>query len=96
MTKSTLRPLAGLTLLAMLSGTAASEEIELFPEGTFNVDPRATSKKDDSADAEAEALRNATYCDRYGPDYVHIKGTTTCIQATGHVQFDVYTKGMRR
>lgn len=84
-----------IALLASAGGLVA-EEIELFPEGTFDTDPRAQPKKDDSAEAEAEALRNATYCDRYGPDYVHVEGTTTCIQATGHVQFDVYTKGMRR
>ncbi len=89
-------PLAGFALLAALAGAAAAEEIELFPEGTFDTDPRAAPKKDESADAEEEALRNATYCDQYGPDYVHVEGTTTCIQATGHVQFDVYVRGMRR
>lgn len=83
-------------LLTATAGLAAAEEIELFPEGTFDTDPRAVPKKDESAGAEEEALRNATYCDQYGPNYVHVEGTTTCIQATGHVQFDVYVKGMRR
>ena len=32
------------------------------------------------------------YCDRYGPDYVLVEGTTTCIKATGYIQLDVYTR----
>lgn len=81
--------------IALLSSAAdlAAEEIELFPEGTFDADPRAAKDKDDSSDADDEALRSATYCDRYGPDYVLVAGTTTCIKATGYIQLDVYTRG---
>jgi hypothetical protein len=74
------------------AGFAAAEEIELFPEGTFDADPRAAASKDDASDAEENALRSAMYCDRYGPDYVLVEGTTTCIKATGYIQFDVYTR----
>ena len=89
MMKTAIRLVAGIALLASAAGLAA-EEIELFPEGTFNADPRATTNKDDATDAEDEALRSATYCDQYGPDYTLVPGTTTCIKATGHVQVDVY------
>ena len=89
MMKTAIRLVAGIALLSSAAGLAA-EEIELFPEGTFNADPRATTNKDDNTDAEAEALRSATYCDQYGPDYTLVPGTTTCIKATGHVQVDVY------
>lgn len=87
---------AGIALLSSASSLAA-EEIELFPEGTFNADPRAVANEDDATDAEDEALRSATYCDQYGPDYTLVAGTTTCIKATGHVQVDVYVgPGKRR
>ena len=82
-----------LALLAAMAGPAAAEEIALFPEGTFNVDPRAAPRKDDEADAEEKALRSAMYCDRYGPGYVLVEGTTTCIRASGYIQLDVYTRG---
>jgi hypothetical protein len=85
-----------LTATAGLAGSAVAEEIDLFPEGTFNVDPRAAPKKDDEADAEERALRSAAYCDRYGPGYVLVEGTTTCIRASGYIQFDAYVGGMRR
>ena len=87
---------AGIALFAA-AGLAAAEEIELFPEGTFDADPRGAASKDDATDAEDEALRSATYCDQYGPDYTLVAGTTTCIKATGHVQVDVYVgPGKRR
>ena len=82
----------GMTLFSAGAGIAAAEEIDLFPEGTFDADPRAAEKQDDALDAEEQALRSATYCDRYGPDYVLIEGTTTCIKATGYIQLDVYTR----
>jgi hypothetical protein len=82
---------AGMVLFSS-AGSLAAEEIDLFPEGTFDADPRAATKDDDSAEAEDEALRSAMYCDRYGPDYVLVEGTTTCIKATGYIQLDVYTR----
>jgi hypothetical protein len=82
------------TVLASLAGPAAAEEFELFPEGTFNPDPRAATNKDDTVDAE-EALRSAMYCDQYGPDYTLVPGTTTCIKVGGHVQVDVYVRSGR-
>ena len=92
MIKTAWGPAAGLTLA--FAGNLAAEEIELFPEGTFNADPRATNKDDGS---DAEALPAPTYCDQYGPDYELVPGTTTCIKATGHVQVDVYVgPGKRR
>jgi hypothetical protein len=90
--RSALRPMAGIALLTALIGAAAAEEIELFPEGTFDTDPRAAPKQDDQTDAEEKALRSAMHCDRYGPDYVLVEGTTTCIRASGYIQLDVYTR----
>jgi hypothetical protein len=89
MKKFPLRLVAGMALLSSPAGLAA-EEIELFPEGTFNADPRAVASKDDATDVEEQAQRSALYCDQYGPDYELVAGTTTCIKATGHVQVDVY------
>lgn len=82
-------------VLASPAGPAAAEEFELFPEGTFNPDPRAPPEKDDAADAEEEALRSAMYCDQYGPDFTLVPGTTTCIKVGGHVQVDVYMRSRR-
>ena len=84
--------IAGITLFSASVGIAAAEEIDLFPEGTFDADPRTPASKDDASDAEEQALRSATYCDRYGPDYVLVESTTTCIKATGYIQLDVYTR----
>jgi hypothetical protein len=96
MMKTAIRLVAGFALLSSAAGLAA-EEIDLFPEGTFDADPRAAASKDDASDAEDEALRSAMYCDRYGPGYTLVAGTTTCIKATGHVQVDVYVgPGKRR
>ena len=91
MIKTAIRLAAGIALLAAFSGAAAAEEIELFPEGTFDADPRAAPENEDD-DAEEKALQSAMYCDRYGPDYVLVEGTTTCIKATGYIQLDVYTR----
>lgn len=91
MLKTAIRLVAGFALLSSV-GNLAAEEIDLFPEGTFDADPRAATSKDDASDAEEEALRSAMYCDRYGPDYVLVEGTTTCIKATGYIQLDVYTR----
>lgn len=83
-----------LAVAAVLIATpAASEEAELFPEGTFNVDPYLAGKEEDTDDAEEQARLSATYCDRFGPDYVLVAGTTTCIRVGGHVQMDVYIRG---
>lgn len=83
-----------LVVAAVLIATpAASEEGELFPEGTFNVDPYLAGKEEDANDAEEQARLSATYCDRFGPDYVLVEGTTTCIRVGGHVQMDVYIRG---
>jgi hypothetical protein len=82
-------------VLASLAGPAAAEEFELFPEGTFDADPRAAPNNDDAAEAEEQALRSATYCDQYGPDYTLVPGTTTCIKVGGHVQVDVYMRSGR-
>lgn len=82
-------------ILAPLAGPAGAEEFELFPEGTFDADPRAATKTDDTADAEEQALRSATYCDQYGPDYTLVSGSTTCIKVGGHIQVDVYTRAGR-
>lgn len=85
-----------LGVAAVLTATpAASEQPELFPEGTFNVDPYLAGKEDDADDAEEQARLSATYCDRFGPDYVLVAGTTTCIRVGGHVQMDVYIRGRR-
>jgi hypothetical protein len=89
--KTAIRLVAVIALLSS-AGSLAAEEIDLFPEGTFDADPRAAASKDDASEAEAEALRSAMYCDRYGPDYVLVEGTTTCIKATGYIQLDVYTR----
>jgi hypothetical protein len=86
------RIVAGIALFFAVSGIAGAEEIELFPEGTFDTDPRAAANRDDASDTEEKALRSAMYCDRYGPDYVLVEGTTTCIKATGYIQLDVYTR----
>lgn len=91
MMKLMLRLIVGIVLCSPVTGIAA-EEIELFPEGTFDADPRKATDKDDESDAKEQALRSAMYCDRYGPDYVLVEGTTTCIKATGYIQFDVYTR----
>ena len=91
MMKTAIRLVAGIALLSS-AGSLAAEEIDLFPEGTFNADPRAAASKDDASDAEEQALRSAMYCDRYGPDYVLVEGTKTCIKATGYIQLDVYTR----
>jgi hypothetical protein len=72
---------------------AFAEQPELFPEGTFNVDPYLAGEKTDPDDAEEKARLSATYCDRFGPDYVLVEGTTTCIRVGGHVQMDVYIRG---
>lgn len=79
----------------MAAPGAFAEETELFPEGTFNVDPYLAGKEDDADDAEEQARLSATYCDRFGPDYVLVAGTTTCIRVGGHVQMDVYIRGRR-
>jgi hypothetical protein len=91
MSKLVVRLVVGIALLSA-AGPAAAEEIELFPEGTFDADPRMATSKDDKADLEELALRSKMYCDRYGPDYVLVEGTTTCIKATGYIQLDVYTR----
>lgn len=82
-------------LLALVATPAAAEQPELFPEGTFNVDPYLAGEKADPDDAEEKARLSAMYCDRYGPDYVLVAGTTTCIRVDGHVQMDVYIRGRR-
>jgi len=93
MTKvAAVRLVAAIALLSSVAGFAVAEEIELFPEGTFDADPRAATEKDDTVDAEEQALRSATYCDRYGPDYTLVPGTATCIRVDGHFQVDVYTR----
>lgn len=78
---------------ALLVAPARAEQPELFPEGTFNVDPYLAGEKTDPDDAEEKARLSATYCDRFGPDYVLVEGTTTCIRVGGHVQMDVYIRG---
>jgi hypothetical protein len=95
MSKRAVRLVPGIVLLCLVAGAAAAEEIELFPEGTFDADPRAAADRDDD-DAEAQALQSAAACDQYGPDYELVPGTTTCIKATGHVQVDVYVGPGRR
>jgi hypothetical protein len=96
MMQTAIRLATGIALLALVGGQAAAEEIELFPEGTFDADPRAASK-DDGSDAEEQARLSEMLCDRYGPDYTLVAGTTTCINATGHVRIDVYVDpGKRR
>jgi hypothetical protein len=80
---------------ALMAVPARAEQPELFPEGTFNVDPYLAGDKADPDDAEEKARLSATYCDRYGPDYVLVEGTTTCIRVGGHVQMDVYIRGRR-
>jgi len=82
-------------LLALVAAPAAAEQPELFPEGTFNVDPYLAGEPDDADDAEEQARLSAEYCDRYGPDYKLVAGTTTCIRVGGHVQMDVYIRGRR-
>jgi len=92
-----IRLAAGIVLLAATTGIAAAEEIELFPEGTFDADPYREKAKDDAEDAEEQALLSAAYCDRYGPGYTLVEGTKTCIKATGYFQFDVHVgPGKRR
>jgi len=85
------------TLLAGLTAAlpAAAEQPDLFPEGSFDVDPYLAGKKDDADDKEEQARLSAMYCDRFGPDYVLVAGTTTCIRVGGHVQMDVYIRGRR-
>ncbi len=86
-----------IVLVAGIAGAlpAAAEETELFPEGTFNVDPYLAGEKTDPDEAEEQARLSAMYCDRFGPDYVLVAGTTTCIRVGGHVQMDVYIRGRR-
>lgn len=92
--KTSLLARAGL-FLALAATPAAAEQPELFPEGTFNVDPYLAGETDGAEDAEEQARLSATYCDRFGPDYVLVAGTTTCIRVDGHVQMDVYIRGRR-
>lgn len=73
-----------------------AEEIDLFPDGTFNADPYLAGGKDDAADAEEQAIRSAMYCDRFGPGYTLVEGTKTCIKVGGHVQVDVYVGPVKR
>ncbi len=75
---------------------AVAEETDLFPQGTFNVDPYLSRGKDDAEDAEEQALLSAAYCDRYGPGYTLVEGTKTCIKVGGHVQVDVYVGPAKR
>jgi hypothetical protein len=74
---------------------ALAEQPDLFPEGTFDVDPYLAGGKDDADDTEEQARLSAMYCDRFGPDFVLVEGTTTCIRVGGHVQMDVYIRGRR-
>lgn len=90
MMRITVGLVAGIALLAAEAGFAAADEVDLFPEGTFDADPRAAASRDEESDAGEQALRSAMYCDQYGPDYELVPGTSTCIKATGHVQVDVY------
>lgn len=89
MMKTAIRLVAGIAFL-FAAGVATAEEIDLFPEGTFDADPRAAASKDDASDAEEQARLSEMFCGRYGPDYTLVAGTTTCIKVNGHVQVDVY------
>ena len=53
-------------------------------------EPAGESK--DEADKEAEAQLSAMLCDRYGPDYKLVPGTTTCIKVGGYISVDIYSR----
>ena len=85
-----------LAALLLTAAPALAEQPELFPEGTFDVDPYLAGQQDDPDESEEQARLSAMYCDRFGPDFVLVAGTTTCIRTGGHVQMDVYVRGRRR
>jgi hypothetical protein len=46
----------------------------------------------DAAETDAEARLSAMLCDRYGPGYKLVPGTTTCVKVGGYISVDAYTR----
>ncbi|MCB1498441.1 MAG: porin [Bauldia sp.] len=80
-------------LLAAVA-VASADEIDVLPPDIFDVPHDRAAVEDDNSSGEAQAV--PTYCDRYGPGYEQVPGTTTCIKASGYFSVDVYSRSHRR
>jgi Porin subfamily len=84
--------LASLSLLAAVA-IASADEIDVLPPGVFDAPEDGAAADSDASEAQAQI--SATYCDRYGPGYEQVPGTTTCIKASGYFSIDLYSRSGR-
>jgi len=82
-----------LAVLAAVAYPAGADEIDILPSEIFDAPSGQPAAEDDT---DAQAKLSATYCDRYGPGYTLVPGTTTCIKASGYWSIDLYSRSRKR